>query len=64
MTAGPALAGADQLTFRLVSDAADTAGAAGAEGSSPLTSVTVTVIDCSAVFSRVPMPLVACTVTR
>ena len=62
-SAGPALAGAVHVTLRLDSDAADTVGADGAEGASPPTSVTVTVIACVAVFSRVPVPLVACTVT-
>ena len=63
MIAGPALSGSDQLTFRLVTDAADTDGADGAEGASPPTSATATVIACVAVFSRVPAPLVARTVT-
>ena len=61
--AGPALAGAVQLTLRLVADAADTAGAAGWPGASPPTSVTVTVIVCVAVFTRSSAPLVAVTTT-
>ena len=64
MIAGPALSGSDQLTFRLVTDAADTDGADGAAGFSPPTSATVTAIGCVAVFSRSPAPLVACTSTR
>ena len=63
MIAGPAFDGADQFTVRLVTDAADTIGASGLSGASPLTSVTVTVIVCVAVFSRVSVPLVASTVT-
>ena len=55
--------GADQFTLRLVADAADTLGLAGLPGASPLTSVTVTVMVCVAVISRVPVPLVACTTT-
>ena len=61
--AGPALAGADQFTVRLDTDAVVTVGAPGLPGASPLTSVTVTVIVCSAVFTRSPMPLVAVTST-
>ena len=63
MIAGPALDGADQFTLRLVTDAADTLGLAGLPGASPLTSVTVTVMTSVAVFTRVPAPLVAVTVT-
>ena len=63
MIAGPAFDGADQFTVRLVADATDTIGASGLPGASPPTSVTVTVIVWVAVFSRVPVPLVACTVT-
>ena len=61
--AGPAFDGADQLTLRLVADAADTFGASGLPGASVFTSVTVTVIVCVAVFSRSPAPLVAVTTT-
>ena len=61
--AGPALSGADQFTVRLDTDAGATVGAAGLPGASPLTSVTVTVIVCVAVFSRSPVPLVAVTST-
>ena len=61
--AGPALAGADQFTVRLVTEAADTFGAAGVPGFSVSSSVTVTVIVCVAVFTRVSVPLVACTST-
>ena len=57
--AGPALAGFVHVTVRLVTDAAATVGAAGLPGASPATSVTVTVIVCVAVFSRVSVPLVA-----
>ena len=60
---GPALDGADQFTLRLVADPADTVGAPGLPGASVSTSVTVTVIVWSAVMIRVPVPLVACTVT-
>ena len=63
MIAGPALSGFVHVTVRLVTDAGATVGAAGAAGFSPPTSVTVTVIVCVAVFSRVPVPLVACTST-
>ena len=63
MTAGPAFAGAVQLAVTLLSDAADTAGTGGTPGASPATSVTVTVIVWSAVFSRAPVPLVARTTT-
>ena len=62
--AGPVLSGAVQVTLRLVADAADTSGSPGLPGASPPTSATVTVIVCSAVFSRSPLPLVASTVTR
>ena len=61
--AGPALSGADQLTLRLDADAGDTDGASGAAGRSPSTSVTATVIVWVAVFTRAPVPLVACTST-
>ena len=64
MISGPALSGAAQLTFRLVTDSADTDGASGADGASVSSSVTVTVIVWVAVCSRSPVPLVACTVTR
>ena len=57
------MSGADQFTVRLDTESGDTAGAAGLPGASPLTSVTVTVIVCVAVFSRVPVPLVAVTST-
>ena len=63
MIAGPAFDGADQFTVSLDTDAAVTVGAAGLPGASVLTSVTVTVIVCVAVFSRSPVPLVASTVT-
>ena len=64
MISGPALSGAVQVTVRLVTDAASTDGASGAEGASVSSSVTVTVIVCVAVCSRSPVPLVAWTVTR
>ena len=64
MIAGPALSGADQFTFRLVTDAGDTDGASGAAGASVSSSVTVTVMVWVAVSSRSPVPLVACTTTR
>ena len=63
MIAGPAFDGAVQDTFRLVAEAVDTEGVAGAPGASPASSVTVTVIVWSAVFSRAPVPLVARTTT-
>ena len=63
MIAGPAFEGAVQDTFRLVAEAVDTEGVAGAPGASPASSVTVTVIVWSAVFSRTPVPLVARTTT-
>ena len=63
MISGPALSGAAQFTFRLDTDAADTFGASGAPGASFLSSPTVTVIAWIAVFSRSPVPLVACTST-
>ena len=63
MTAGPAFAGAVQLAITLLSDADVTVGTAGTPGASPATSVTVTVIVWSAVFSRAPVPLVARTTT-
>ncbi len=63
MIAGPPLAGADQFTVRLDTDAGATVGASGLPGASPPTSVTVTVIVCVAVFTRSPVPLVACTST-
>ena len=62
---GPALAGADQATLRLVVSAPGvTVGAAGAAGASESSSVTVMVMVWSAVSRRVPLPLVARTVTR
>ena len=64
MISGPALSGADQLTFRLVTDAGDTDGASGAAGASVSSSLTVTVMVWVPVFSRSPVPLVACTTTR
>ena len=57
--AGPALAGADQLTVRLVADAGDTDGAPGAAGGS---SVSVTVM-VKVVLSFNPCGSVAVTVT-
>ena len=57
------MSGADQFTVRLDTESGATVGAAGLPGASPLTSVTVTVIVWVAVFSRVPVPLVASTVT-
>ena len=63
MIGGPAFDGAAQETFRLVAEADDTEGVAGAPGASPASSVTVTVIVWSAVFSRAPVPLVARTTT-
>ena len=68
MIGGPAFAGAVQAAVTLVTDAADTIGAAGTPGAevrrrSPATSVTVTVIVWSAVFARAPVPLVARTTT-
>ena len=62
MIGGPLFDGSLQLTVRLVGPAADTEGALGAAGGSA-TSVTVTVIVWSAIFSRAPVPLVACTST-
>ena len=61
--AGPSLSGIVQLTVRLVTDAADTHGASGLPGASRPTSLTVTVIACVAVFTRVSVPLVAVTTT-
>ena len=57
--------GADPVTVRLLPEADDTdrVALARAPGASPTTSVTVTVIVWSAVFSRVPVPLVARTTT-
>ena len=63
MIGGPAFDGAAQETFTLVTEADDTVGVAGAPGASPASSVTVTVIVWSAVFSRAPVPLVARTTT-
>ena len=62
MIGGPLFDGALQLTVRLVGPAADTEGALGAAGGSA-SSVTITVIGWSAVFSRAPVPLVARTTT-
>ena len=55
--------GGTQDTVTLVTPADDTVGTAGTPGASPSTSVTVTVIVCSAVFSRASAPLVARTTT-
>ena len=63
MIGGPAFAGAVQAAVTLVTPAAVTIGAAGTLGASPATSVTVTVIVWSAVFTRSPVPLVARTIT-
>ena len=63
MISGPALSGADQLTFKLVTDAGDTDGASGAPGASVSSSITVTVIVWSAVITRASLPLVARTTT-
>ena len=63
MIGGPAFAGSVQAAVTLVTDADVTAGAAGTPGASPAPSVTVTVIVWSAVFTRVPVPLVARTTT-
>ena len=63
MIAGPGFEGAAQVTVTLVTEADVTVGVAGAPGASPATSVTVTVIVWSAVFSRAPVPLVARTST-
>ena len=63
MIGGPAFDGAAQATVTLLTEADDTVGVAGAPGASPASSVTVTVIVWSAVFSRAPMPLVARTTT-
>ena len=63
MIGGPAFAGAAQVTVTLLTEADDTVGVAGTPGASPSTSVTVTVIVWSAVFSRSPVPLVARTTT-
>ena len=63
MIGGPALGGAAQATVTLLTEADDTAGVAGAPGASPSSSVTVTVIVWSAVFSRTPVPLLARTTT-
>ena len=62
MIGGPLFDGSPQVTVRLVGPAADTEGALGAAGGSA-SSVTVTVIDWSAVFSRSSVPLVARTTT-
>ncbi len=62
MTGGPLFDGSLQLTVRLVGPAAVTPGASGGPGASS-SSVTVTVIGWSAVFSRAPAPLVARTST-
>ena len=63
MIAGPGFAGAAQFTVTLVAEADDTVGGSGTPGASPPTSVTVTVIGWSAVFTRSPVPLVARTTT-
>ena len=63
MISGPALSGASQVTFRLVTDADDTDGASGAAGASVSSSITVTVMVWVPVCSRSPVPLVACTTT-
>ena len=63
MIGGPAFDGAAQATVTLLTEADDTLGVAGAPGASPATSVTVTVIVWSAVFSRAPVPLLARTTT-
>ena len=63
MTGGPAFAGGSQVTVTLVTPADTTLGTAGAPGASPSTSVTVTVIGWSAVFTRASAPLVARTTT-
>ena len=63
MIGGPAFGGAVQETFRLLAEADDTDGVAGAPGASPSAFVTVTVIGWSAVFSRAPVPLLARTTT-
>ena len=56
------MVGADQRTIRLVTDSADTVGASGVPGGS-FTSVTVTEIVWSTVFTRPDPPLVARTTT-
>ena len=63
MTGGPAFTGTVQDTATLVTPADATVGATGTPGASPSTSVTVTVIVWSAVFSRSSVPLVARTTT-
>ena len=63
MIGGPAFAGGTQDTVTLVTPADTTLGAAGTPGASPPTSVTVTVIVWSAVFTRASAPLVARTTT-
>ena len=64
MSGPPSRSGFVQLAVRLVVEPSTAAsvGFAGLADRS-LTSATVTVIACVAVFSRVPVPLVACTVT-
>ena len=64
MIAGPALSGALQLTFTLLTDTVVTVGASGLPGFSASSSVTVTVIVCDTLFSRSPVPLVTSTTTR
>ena len=63
MIAGPSFEGAAQVTVTLVTEADVTVGLAGTPGASVSTSVTVTVIGWSAVFTRAPVPLVARTTT-
>ena len=63
MIGGPAFVGAVHVAVTLVTEADDTVGATGTPGASPPTSVTVTVIVWSAVFTRAPVPLIARTTT-
>ena len=63
MIVGPAFTGGTQDTVTLLTPVDTTVGAAGTPGASPPTSVTVTVIVWSAVFTRSSVPLVARTTT-
>ena len=63
MIAGPVFAGAVQLTVKPPAVMLEIVGADGADGASPPTFVTVTVIVWSAVIARSPSPPVALTTT-
>ena len=63
MIAGPVFAGAVQLTVKPPAVMLEIVGADGADGASPPTFVTVTVIVWVAVSSRALVPLVAVTST-